>query len=73
MPVRTITMVADTRFVEEIDEVVLRYKRAHPDHGYSRSAFMKSAIRRAMADLNAQPEVKGRTRQREGITTGATA
>lgn len=60
----TMTISTDTDFVEAIDQAVDRVRVASP-HGYvSRSSFVKSAIRRAMDDLSAQPEPSIRTRHR---------
>lgn len=62
---RTLSMGADDRFVEELDRAVQRCQREHPYASYTRSAFMKSAIRRAVAEVNAQYAEQPRVRTRE--------
>lgn len=60
----TMTISTDTNFVEALDQAVDRARVASP-HGYvSRSSFIKSAIRRAMDELNTQPEPSISTRHR---------
>lgn len=56
--------------VDKIDQIVMARRRANPAVTYSRAQFLREAVNRALADLEATPP-NIRTRQR--VRFGATA
>ena len=61
---RNLTFCASDSLIAEIDHAVKRARHANPDSNLSRSAFIKTAIRREIDDLNARSVPKVRVRHR---------
>lgn len=54
----------DDAFLDRLDSAVIQFRRAHPERNTSRSAFMKLALERMIAETTGATEPKARVRQR---------